>query len=74
MTLLPDWKSVLTKAWSVKFLALAGVVSALEAVIQITGAQLLPAGVGPAVIGLLSALGILARVLAQKEAEEVAGD
>lgn len=72
MTLLPDWKSVLTKAWSVKFLVLSGVVAAAETVIQLAGAQLLPAGVGPAVIGVLSALGILARVLAQKEAEDVA--
>lgn len=70
--LLPDWKSILTKAWSVKFLALAGVVSAAEAVIQIAGVQMLPPGVAPAVIGVLSALGILARVLAQKEAEDVA--
>lgn len=72
MSLLPDWKSILTKAWSVKFLALAGVVSAAEAVIQIAGVQMLPAGVAPAMIGVLSALGILARVLAQKEAEDVA--
>jgi hypothetical protein len=71
MTFIPDWKSILGKAWSVKFLALAGAVSAAEAVIQIAGVQLLPPGVGPAVIGLLSALGILARVMAQKEAEEV---
>ena len=74
MSLLPDWKSILTKAWSVKFLALAGVVSAAEAVVQITGTQMFAPGVGPAVTGLLAALGILARVLAQKEAEEVAGD
>lgn len=70
--LLPDWKKVLRKAWSVKFLALSGVLSGCEAVMQITGTSFLPAGVGPAVIGVLSALGILARVLAQKEAEEVA--
>ena len=70
--LIPDWKRVLTKAWSVKFLGLSAVVSGCEAVMQISGTSFLPAGVGPAVIGVLSALGILARVLAQKEAEEVA--
>lgn len=74
MTLLPDWKSILTKAWSVKFLVLAGGVAAAEAVVQLAGVQFLPPGVAPAVTGLLSALGILARVLAQKEAEEVASD
>lgn len=70
--LIPDWKRVITKAWSVKFLGLSAIVSGFEAVMQISGTSLLPAGVGPAVIGVLSALGILARVLAQKEAEEVA--
>ncbi len=74
MTLLPDWKDVLTRAWSVKFLVLAGLVSGCEAVMQVMGDGFLPAGVGPAVVGLLSALGILARVLAQKEAEEISED
>lgn len=72
MKLLTDWKDILTKAWSVKFLALAGIISAAEAVIQMAGESFLPPGVAPAVIGVLSALGILARVLAQKEAEDVA--
>jgi hypothetical protein len=74
MSLLPDWKSVLTRAWSVKFLALSGVLSGCEAVMQVAGGSFLPPGVGPAVIGVLSALGILARVLAQKEAEHVAAE
>ena len=69
--LLPDWKDILKKAWSVKFLGLAALVSGCEAVMQIAGASFLPAGVGPAVIGVLSALGILARVMAQREAEEI---
>ncbi len=71
MTLLPDWKYVLTRAWSVKFLVLAGLVSGCEAVMQVMGDSFLPPGVGPAVVGLLTALGILARVLAQKEAERL---
>ena len=72
MMLLPDWKKVLTKAWSVKFLALSAILSGCETILQISGVQALPAGVAPAVVGVLSALGILARVLAQKEAEHVA--
>ena len=74
LMLLPDWKDILKRAWSVKFLALAGVVSGCEAIMQVAGASLLPAGVGPAVVGVLAALGILARVLAQKEAEDIAED
>ena len=72
--LLPDWKDILRRAWSVKFLALAAVVSGCEAVMQVAGTSFLPVGVGPAVVGVLAALGILARVLAQKEAEDIAED
>lgn len=69
--LLPDWKDILKRAWSVKFLTMAAVVSGCETILQVSGTQILPPGVGPAVVGVLSALGILARVLAQKEAEGV---
>jgi uncharacterized membrane protein len=74
MTLLPDWKDVLKRAWSVKFLTLAAVVSGCETVLQVAGNSFLPAGVASAIVGVLAALGILARVLAQHEAEEIAGD
>jgi hypothetical protein len=74
MTLLPDWKDVLKRAWSVKFLTLAAVVSGCETVLQVAGNAFLPAGVASAIVGVLAALGILARVLAQHEAEEIAGD
>ena len=70
--LLPDWKSVLKRAWSVKFMTMAAVVSSCEAIMQLRGAELLSPGVASAVVGVLSALGIFARVLAQKEAEHVA--
>lgn len=73
MTLLPDWRDVLKKAWSVKFLALAGLVAGCETVLQLGGAAFLPAWVVPALTAFLTFLGILARVLAQHEAEEVAG-
>ena len=73
MTLLPDWKSVLTRAWSIKFLVAAAAVSGCETIVSISGTTLFPPGVASAVTGVLSALGILARVLAQKEAEDVAG-
>ena len=72
--LLPDWKDILKKAWSVKFLGLAALVSGCEAVMQLAGNSMLPAGVAPAVVGVLSALGILARVLAQREAEDMTED
>lgn len=73
MMLLPDWKDILTRAWSVKCLTLAAVVSGCETIVQLSGASLFPPAVASAVTGLLAAVGILARVLAQKEAEDVAG-
>lgn len=72
MMLIPDWKHVLTRAWSVKFLTLSAVVSGCETILQVSGNGLFAPGVASAVVGVLSALGILARVLAQKEAEQVA--
>lgn len=70
--LIPEWKDVLKRAWSVKFLTLAAVLSGCETIMQLGGSAFLPQWVVPAVVGLLSALGILARVLAQHEAEEIA--
>ena len=74
MTLLPDWKAVLKKAWSVKFLAISAILAGCEVIFQVSGNSILPPAFAPAVIGILSAFGILARVLAQKEAEEVASE
>lgn len=69
--LIPDWKRVLTKAWSVKFLGLSAVVSGCEAVMQISGTSFLPAGVGPAaIVGVITALALVARILAQNEAKD----
>lgn len=73
--LLPDWKDILKRAWSVKFLTASAAISAVETLLQISGNTLfpfLPVWSVPAVLGVLNASGILARVLAQKEAEEVA--
>ena len=70
--LIPDWKQVLKRAWSVKFLGLAAIISGCEVVMQVAGNSIMPSWIVPAVVGLLSAFGILARVLAQKEAEVIA--
>ena len=73
MTLLPDWKAVIKKAWSVKFIAVAAVLSGLESVAAIAGesiARQLPTGLYAAVVGVLTALALVARVLAQNEADK----
>jgi len=68
MTLLPDWQSIIKKAWSVKFMALAAVLSGLESVAAIAGesiAKEFPPGLYAASVGVLTALALLARIVAQ---------
>ena len=70
MTLRPDWKAILTKAWSVKLLIVAGLLSGIEAVMQIvepTLAGSLPPGAFAALSGLVTAGALVARVLSQNE-------
>lgn len=72
MALHPDWKAILRKAWSVKFMLLAGAMSAGEVFMQImepAQAPLLPKGLFAALSGMLTAGALVARVLAQNEAQ-----
>ena len=71
MTLLPDWKAVLTKAWSVKFMVLAALLSGGEVVFQFLEpafADSLPQGLFASLAGMVTAGALVARVLAQNEA------
>lgn len=72
MTLLPDWKSIIKRAWSVKFMVLAALLSGVEVVMQIiepTVVSGMPRGLFAALAGLTTAGALVARVLAQNEAE-----
>lgn len=74
MTLLPDWKAVLKKAWSVKMLTAIAVLSAVETMFSLVADEtLVPQPLSAAIKGVLAAAGILLRVLAQKEAAQLAG-
>jgi len=79
--LLPDWKDILKKAWSVRVLALLAALDFVAAVIlvSIDGAagamiadNMTAVVVALAVKSALSIAGIYLRAVAQKEAEEVA--
>jgi len=62
LTLVEDWKAILSKAWSVKFMIIGGICEVL--------AQALPAderGVWGWIAVANLAMGVGARVLAQKE-------
>lgn len=71
MTLLPDWKRILTKAWSIKFMIGAAVLSGIEVVMSILQpSNALPPGVFAALAGVVTSLALVARLLAQNEANK----
>ena len=82
MQLVPDWKWILTKAWSVRVLALLAALDFVAAIVLVTvdGAassliadNMVAVVVALAIKSLVSVLGIWLRVKVQKEAEEIEG-
>jgi hypothetical protein len=72
MKLIDDWKDVLKRAHSVKFMVLAAILSGVEVLFQLaepTLSESMPKGLFPALAGLVTAAGVVARVLAQNEAQ-----
>lgn len=67
ITLHVDWKQILTKAWSVRLIVLAAILSGLEAVLPMFEADF-PKGIFAAASGFVSAGALLARVVAQPKA------
>ena len=77
MKLLPDWTAVLRNAWSIKFMLFAAILSSCESILRTYGAEVLPDGVTPAIVGVLASLGVVARLLSQGEkppGNKVVGD
>lgn len=68
MKLHSNWKTILRKAWSVKFLALAGVLQGVEVALPLF-ADAIPRGAF-ALLSFLSVAGaFVARIVAQKDVE-----
>lgn len=67
MNLLPDWKDILKKAWSIKWIAAAFLFTMIDVVLQMIGAVGGIHGIALALTaGLCSAAAFVARLLAQK--------
>lgn len=66
MMLIPDWKKVLKKAWSVRLMALASVLSGCEAILPYAS-EMLPRGSFAGLSFLIVTGALLSRFLAQKE-------
>ena len=66
MSLVENWRDVLKKAWSVRLIVLAAILSGIEAVLPMFETSF-PNGVFVAASGFVTAGALLARVIAQKE-------
>ena len=63
-----NWRDVLRHAWSVRFMAVAAILSFLEVVLQLCGSGLpFPPLVIAALTGFVSAGAFVTRLLAQKQ-------
>lgn len=66
MNLLPEWRAVLVKAWSVRLIAIAVVLDGLSTAFPyLQDALGVPVGTFGAISGIVSAFALLARVIAQ---------
>lgn len=69
MNLVDDWRSVLRKAWSVRLIILAGMLSGAEVVLPMFQGDI-PRGMFASFSGLVTAAALFARVIAQPEKAE----
>lgn len=64
MKLLDDWRAVLKKAWSVRLIILAGVLSGIEVILPMFQDSI-PRGLFASLSGMVTAMALFARVIAQ---------
>ena len=68
MKLYDNWKDILRKAWSIRLMVLAGVLSAVEVVLPLF-ADSIPRGTFAALSGVTVAAAFVARLVAQQDIE-----
>lgn len=67
MKLLDNWVDILTYAWSIRFIVLAGILSGIEVYLQIFGSPVwMPLGVFAVLSAAVSCLALVSRILVQK--------
>ena len=67
MTLAHNWKDILRRAWSVRLMLIAALLSGIEVSFQLWGGgSIIPPGVFAALSGLFTAAAFVARLIAQK--------
>lgn len=72
MHLIPGWQRVLRRAWSIRFMVLAALLSAIEVALALLDAQLLGVSDGffAAASAVVTAAALIARLLAQSDMED----
>lgn len=68
MKLYDNWKDIVRKAWSIRLMVLAGVLSAVEVVLPLF-ADSIPRGTFAALSGITVAAAFVARLVAQQDIE-----
>jgi len=66
MTLIEDWKVILKKAWSVRLIALAGLLSGCEIILPMYS-DVIPRGVFAILTSLVAVAAMVSRVVVQKK-------
>lgn len=66
MTLVPNWRWILQRAWSIRLMILAAALSFAEVVVPIVFIDM-PRGPFAALSGLVTAAAFVARLIAQKD-------
>jgi len=67
MKLIPEWRAILAKAWSVKFNIAATLFGAAEVVVALVRPASIPNGVFAGIAAAISIGANVARIMAQKE-------
>jgi hypothetical protein len=70
MHLYDNWRDILKKAWSIRFMLLAGILSAVEVILPFFEDRF-PRGLFAGLSGVAVAAAFIARLVAQKDLHEI---
>lgn len=70
MRLISNWRAVLRRAWSVRLIVIAGLLSGAEVALEYIDPTLLPTGAMAALSALVTCAALVARIVAQTKLSE----
>jgi hypothetical protein len=69
--LLPDWRDILRRAWSIRLMLLAGLLSGCEAILPLFSDSFpMPRWASSALVAVVIAAAFITRLLAQRQEDE----